>query len=433
MSSVLPNTPFLGNGEFEANVSSLIQRGNLEQALQEIAAETQRAAFDGACIAQKIYMPRLDSMIEQIGQALVGTSGRETVSRGRIPLILVTELAVEGGHSRIVEDLVSMLDGAIVILTNFFPGQARRRVLAQRAIGRMPVLSLPVDTACENIIRLNELCANHASEVYLLTHHHDVVALAATASGLCCPVYFIHHSDHRPSLGNTNKGFAHVDLVPHMQRFCADHLGRKVHYWPMGVKDRGAKQFDYPLTRPATASAASWPKFAWQGALSYPTIVADLLRAGIERHYHFGWMPDEKLTAIRDELNDNGLAADRFVHVGTVKSLWERLLDLPIHVFVGSAPLHGLRTAMEVQGAGIPFCPYRQKASSLMDESGNFDPATPAWETRSELVSCVEKALAGHDSAARRARKHYEEFFTLAKMKAAMDDSHRIYQSAAEH
>lgn len=431
MAQAPSDTPFLRNRVLEATISSLVQAGNFERAFQIIAIEMERAASNDAFLARQIYVPGLDSMIEQISRGLAGASGRQTATALRMPVIVATAIQAEGGHSRIIEDLVSMLDGAIVILTNFFSRQASRPVLAPRAIGSMPVLSLPADTACGNAMRLRDLGANLASHVYLLTHHHDVVALAATASGLSCPVYFIHHSDHRPSLGNTIKRFTHVDLVPHMQRFCTEHLGGTVHYWPMGVQDRGAKQFQYPLATPATASAATWMKFAWQGELSYPAIVSDLLRSGVGRHYHFGWLPDEKLKTIHDELASHGIAADRFVYVGTVKSLWERLVNLPVHVFVGSAPLHGLRTSMEVQGAGIPFCPYRQDVRSLMHESGNFDPATPAWENRAELVSCVAEAFNRHEEAARRARRHYEEFFTMARMKAAIGESHRISQSQA--
>lgn len=434
MTDATHHGPFLKNEQFEQRVLTLLADGNVEAACQMIAVAAERAASSGAFLGQKIYFPSLDNMVEQISRALVDNSvDRSSAGGRRIPVIIATELYVAGGHSRIVEDLVSMLPGAIVIITNFFPQRTSNPVLAPHAIGRMPVLSLPADTACGNIVRLHDLCANLASHVYLLTHHHDVVALAATAGGLACPVYFIHHSDHRPALGNTIKGVMHVDLVPHMQRFCTQHLDRPVQYWPMGIHDRGAKQFIYPLAFPATASAATWFKFAWQGEISYPAIVVDLLRSGVVRHYHFGELPPEKLKAIHNALTTNKIATDRFVYVGTVKSLWEELLKLPISVFVGSSPLHGLRTAMEVQGAGIPFCPYRQKAQTLMDESGNFDPATPTWENRAELLSCVALAFKHHKAAARRARSQYEEFFTLARMKAAIDHSHRSYQSEVEH
>jgi hypothetical protein len=427
------NSPFLRNNSVEESASSLIKAGNLEEAFQMIAAAAQTAAHCDEYLARQIYMPRLDDMISHVSTALIGVSGQETAAVKRLPVIVATELYADGGHSRIVEDLVSMLDGAIVILTNFFPAQASRSVRAQRAIGRMPIVCLPTDTACENTLRLHDFCARLASHVYLLTHHHDVVALAATATGLTCPVYFIHHSDHRPSLGNTIDRFTHVDLVPHMHRFCSDHLRGPVHYWPMGLRDRGAKQFQYPLVSPSSASAASWQKFAWQGELAYPLIISDLLRSGVDRHYHFGFLPDEKLKAVHSELANHGLAADRFEYVGMVKSIWDQLLGLPIHVFVGSAPLHGLRTSMEVQGAGIPFCPYRQEAHSLMDETGTYDPTTPSWVNRSELVWCITQALKHHGVAAARSRRHYEQFFRLSGMKAAIEESHRCAQADVAH
>jgi hypothetical protein len=192
----------------------------------------------------------------------------------------------------------------------------------------------------------------------------------------------------------------------------------------MGVRDRSAKVFDYPLGAIGSASSGSWVKFAWSGALAYPAVVRQILLSGVATHYHIGDLAPERLDEIHAELSRHGLAPDRFQCTGRVPSVWEALVRLPVHVFVGSAPLHGLRTAMEVQGAGIPICPFRQPAGSLMHDEGSFPAEAETWGTLAELADCLQRTLDNHATAALQARAHYERHCTLEGMKAAIEQSH---------
>lgn len=417
-------SPFLWILDTERIAAQLLDARRHSEASDRISAMVQRVAHDPRFTGSKIFLPGLDRLVERLGAELLPPPGVGLPSPGAgIPVIVATEVYADGGHTRIVEELARMLGDAVVILTNYFGGAGRPANRLPAAIGAMPAVVLPEDSAANSIVRLNALCRRMASEVYLLSHPHDVVANAALSSAMPVPVFFLHHCDHRPSLGPTIGPFVHVDLVRHMHAFCSAALQRPVEYWPQGVEDLGARRFTDPLQAIGTACSGTVHKFAWAGPLAYPKVVRSLLTSGVADHYHIGDLPDAARQQVHAELSAHAIPSERFHHVGQVRSLWQTLLDLPVHVFVGSAPLHGLRTAIEVQGAGVPILPFRQPAHGLLNERGLYHEGTTFWSSPEELGERVRGVLAVHRDAARSARLHYERNFSSGTMKAAIDSA----------
>jgi hypothetical protein len=426
-------SPFLLVPELKNAAIELINRRAYTEASDLISGMVIEVCNDPEYIGKQIYLPEFDQLVEHIGKVLTANKANQTPSHtGKCPIIIATELYFDGGHSRIAEELIKTLGGGIVILTNYFGGSARADNALPQAIRDLNTLVLPKDTAANNIIRLHSICSRLASEVYHLAHHHDVVANAALSSLMTAPVFFIHHSDHKVTLGATIGKFVHVDIVRHMHDRCSSFLKREIEYWPQGVLDRGVKKFTYPLGEISSASSAVWNKFNWEGELAYPDLIATILNSGVSHHYHIGSLPVDKVELIRQKLSLHSISADRFSCTGVVHSLWQCLVDLPIQLFVGSAPIHGLRTAIEVQGAGIPIIPFRQDDASLLKEGSFYNRDAPMWSTLEELAISIKATIADHARLARSARECYENEFSPSLWADAINKAKDKYRRTHE-
>jgi hypothetical protein len=108
------------------------------------------------------------------------------------------------------------------------------------------------------------------------------------------------------------------------------------------------------------------------------------------------------------------------------------LLDLNIYLFVGSAPIHGLRTAIEVQGAGIPLIPFRQDDNSLMKEGSFYNKDAPLWSTLDELSMNIKTTIADHARLASSARECYENEFSPSLWADAINKAKDKYRRTHE-
>jgi hypothetical protein len=404
-------------------INSLLSNGKHLEALNLLSQKTIEFSGFSKFLGKKIYLPLFDSLITRIWSEISEKSNVQNILKSnhaqKIPVILATELYFEGGHSRIAEEICALFPNALIVLTNSFHGSSREPALP-KAIKDLPILVLPEDNVINNILQLNKLCKTLASQIYHLGHHHDVVLNAAVCE-IDVPVYFIHHSDHKPSLGNTISKFIHIDIVLHMHEQCSHWLGSECVYWPQGVSDYGVKNFNYPLVDIITSSSGSHTKFDWEGSISYPQIISSILSKGVTSHYHIGSLTDSQLTAIKAELLQNNILIDRFKYIGPVSSLWSTLLELPVNCYIGSAPIHGLRTAIEVQGAGIAILPYKQnKSMPFMLEDKHYNRLALYWSSINDLIDLMPKLRDLHMEASSSSRLFYEENFTVEMMKKAI-------------
>ena len=273
------------------------------------------------------------------------------------------------------------------------------------------MLALPISGHVLNTKRLFSILKQYASEVFMLTHHHDVVGNVACA-GLDCPVYFIHHSDHRLSLGSSNSRFRHIDMVVNMHEFCKEHSKATCIYWPQAIDDYGVKNFPYPIRDFSTATSGAANKFLWEGDLAFPNVIANILKKLSGSHYHIGALSDQQISSILAALESYGISRERFIYINNVPSLWNSLKELPVSLFVGSFPMHGLRTSIEVQGAGIPILPFKQLKGSILDDTCMYPPDIGCWSSIHELSALIDKVTSQHQLFSSAARNHYQNNFT---------------------
>lgn len=423
----MTESPFARIPEVEDKAIEALRNFKYDEACNLIASWTQIISSDPNFLGKYIYLPVMDQIMVQMSKMLLSDRKERVKSQGRVPVVIATEIYLDGGHTRIIEDLIKVNPGALLILTGYWsPLATNRSGVLPFGMKGLPILTLPNDSPEKNIIRLNDICNNIASEIYLLSHQHDVVANVALSSNLNVPVFFIHHSDHRACLGASNSEFVHVDMVPHMYEMCKKFMPEKVEYWPQGISDLGAKNYKYPLDSICTASSGASVKYSWDGFLSYPKMVKNLLSSGIDSHYHIGALSGDKLEAIKFELESNSIEFNRFKYIPRVESLWQTLLDLPINFFIGSAPVHGLRTSLEVQGAGVPILPFIQKNDDFLDEKNLYNKKALFWDDPNEIPKIIANSIFNHKIISTEARTHFLENYSFDLMK------NKIYKSLSD-
>jgi hypothetical protein len=422
--------PFLYFSDIEKRINELLNKGLLDEAGEALGDLTFLAATDTRFVGIQIYVPGADALCTKLGDAI----GQPIViaphlgdDSGRVPLIIVTELYATGGHSRIVEDLLRLYPKAQVITTGYFPRVSKVADHLRRALPTVDTLQLPADTLSGNIRRLRRLALDRASMIFHIAHHHDVVANAALTGVSGIPTFFIHHSDHRPSLGATIDRFVHIDIAHHVLKICKHFLGERCVFWPQGVQDHGQKRFEYPPQNIVTATSGTANKFIFEGPYGLPRIIKSVFDGGAQEHFHIGDLSPAQLKLIQSALSNQGIGLSRWHHIPLVPSLWQFLLTSPINLFIGSAPLHGLRTAIEVQGSGIPILPFRQTGSGLLEDASHYAAGTPFWNTSEDLELLIPQVMKDHGGSSERARLHYEFSFSAKSMKDAIEETRRGY------
>lgn len=422
--------PFLNFSDIQKKINELLNKGLLDEAGEALGDLTFLAAKDTRYVGSQIYVPGADSLCIKLGDAIgqpVVVASHLGDDHGRVPLIVVTELYASGGHSRIVEDLLRLYPKAQVITTGYFPRASKVADQLRRALPTVDALQLPADTLSGNVKRLRRLALDRASMIFHIAHHHDVVANAALSGVSGIPIFFIHHSDHRPSLGATINRFIHIDIAHHVMKICKHFLGERCVFWPQGVQDHGQKKFEYPLESIVTATSGTASKFIFEGSNGLPDIIKSVFAAGAQAHFHIGDLSPAQLELIQGALSSQGTELTRFHHIPLVPSLWQFLLTSPINLFIGSAPLHGLRTAIEVQGSGIPILPFRQTGNGLLEDASHYAAGTPFWNTSEELELLIPQVMKDHGGSSERARLHYEFSFSAKSMKDAIEETRRGY------
>lgn len=396
----------------------LLSQNKIEELLVTISRFIRSIALDERYVGKIIYCEAFDLLINQIASKF-SKNYIPNLDKGNIPVIVCTELYTYGGHSRIVEDLQYLYSNAIVLCTSFNPFSTKTSFTISNGVEGINSVVLPNDSAVNNTARLIKILNGIASEVFLVTHHHDTVANVA-ASSFLGPIYYIHHSDHRVSLGSSNTKFVHIDLVKNVYDNCCTHLNGCVQFWPQMVMDVGCKEFDYPLKEIITCTSGSSNKFSWNGNLALPLIIANLLKDSSTIHYHVGHLSNDQLALIYSELNKSSIKNDRFVYITSVRSLWGFFKDFPVNVFIGSAPMHGLRTAIEAQGAGLPILPYLQEKGSSLDDAYMYPESVMSWSTIDSLLANLRVVIDRHQFYSETSRNFYIANFSISNFTNAI-------------
>ena len=390
-----------------------IDEGHLEAALDEIVRVAHEVFSSKLSSPRAIGSVELDRLCLRVGETLPFSAAVEAVPEGECDVYLATEVYPSGGHSLWISDLMRARPErrAVLLLTNTLRHEpdpdALRRFTEMGVVVEVGAVSLSHVSRLRWVRR--QLARYRPVELNLMTHMHDAVAIAATQPGVVPTTVFFHHCDHEFSLGVHLPHALHVDFRPVGHRNCREGQRLEHNVCVPLVSDNEA-----PASRPfkrgglKTCTSGDY-KFDLPYAFHFSRVIPAFLEKSGGTHHHIGPLSSATVAATRERLDELGIAQDRFeVHL-RCPSLWRRLVELDIDVYLDSFPLAGCKSVIEAIGAGIPVVVHENYTNPLFSGGNVAYPEAFCWRHPEELVafvSTVDVAWLEQQSAC--ARRHFE-------------------------
>lgn len=368
-----------------------------------------------------LYYPQLDAILRVLGQQLYAGVA-PFPAENDLHLIIGSQFSAMGGHSRIARDFLQLKRNHLVVVTDTFNDQtdAQRQEMLD-FFHPAPVLFVPRGTQAFKLHYLVALITNlRPSHTSCFNHHVDPLPVVAT---LNAPVYkkiFHHHCDYRPCLGASLGEYAHVDTTPELQRLCCarspreDSLVLNIHDSLIQTAVAPPPyQSALPLNTISAGGAAKFQFAAEPAKLSYPLVVAQLLRQGAAQHHHLGELSATELALIRAAIAAAGLAPERLVYHGSVASVSSVTAAIQNAVYVPSFPVGGVLTLVEVMCAGVPVL-----FNDAVGADGEYDFTVAAhktllpalylhWHHAEEIGARLAEMAAGYPRYAAASREQF--------------------------
>lgn len=364
-----------------------------EEVLHSIFRLTTKLVYDKRLINNFNQLPQLDNIIQNVGLKIFDESHHDfNESERNTSVFICTEIYSTGGHTRILEDIISKLSGpSAIILTDIFDRYATGKLNFNYTVKNLKntsIIALPKMSLVDKVRNLYDVLKTiKAKSITLIAHHQDVIAYSSCNSRVKIPQLFIHHADHNPTLGATIKHYKHIDLNNALYRLCQDAGEVQPYILPMTSK----KQFKNYVHKSnySTATSGSFNKFCTYGELSFANIVKTILTSSTGNHYHIGSIPDEYLKYIDIALTTAGIDSYRFKYLGNVNSLTDALLKNDVDIYITSAPTGGGKAFVDATSCGIAIfrftVPHETQRIQKYIENYFYPNNLPTWSNLTEL------------------------------------------------
>ena len=356
--------------ELEAAVKADVAADRFSEALEGIKDFVTRVMYGQSAPGNVVGARKLDALCELVGDACFERwfgpeqEFRRNSQATKKIAILCTGLYKYGGTSLLIGDLARAHPDyeCTVIATNFLADMSAEDLELSRIGDSGATVSVCPAMSSEAKLRwvMETLLELAPSRIFLLNHHQDsVIVSAARPFVRRSKVVFYHHADYNLCLGVHLESAAHVD--PHNVGFYNCRSQERITsntYAPMTVDDLRQNRVGTQFLRNnalTTCSSGSYHKFRNFYLYPYVDLMTERLRIRNGHHVHVGGIPDGELSEIRRVLAEGGVDPERFVHIPWTGSLWKELIRQQVDLFIGSFPIGGARTTIEVMGAGVPI------------------------------------------------------------------------------
>lgn len=316
--------------ELETAVKAKVGAGNHSDALDNVKEFITSVMNEQSTPGEVVGARKVDALCEIIGddyfRRFFEAKLRE-ISFAPIDkhiVIVCTGLYKYGGTTLVISDLVNAHPGCqcTVIATNYLNDMTAKDLELSRIDGcEANLLIAPAGNAEQKLRWLIQQFLDIApSRIFLLNHHQDsVIVSAARPFVKRTNVIFYHHANYNICLGVHMEGAIHVD--PHNVGFYNCRHKEGLHdnaYVPLTVDDGGVNRVEATFIGSGeltTCSSGTYHKFRNFYLYPYSDLLVDRFKVRNGRHVHIGGISSPELTAIRQKLTDNGVDAERFVHI----------------------------------------------------------------------------------------------------------------------
>jgi hypothetical protein len=396
-----------------ASLAGLFDRGNMDVFFKRFAELMVKLSAE-SLTGKALFLPELDELTRR-ASLVIGPSISSPIDPKRL-IHVATQVYPTGGHTRVIEDVAALLPDYRheLIITSMHSAEPHLVSLRPRfdELG-LNVHLLHAASPVERAKELSSLIgALGAETVLLLAHPDDLVANVGVARHSAPRVLFMHHADHRPSLGASRTDYAHVDLTPGCHRVCRSLSHLQASLLNLTAKDIGTVHITDRL--PIFGVTCGSPqKYEGSSEFTYAQLLAALFSAGVDRILHIGDMPTLRRDQIRTDIAAAGQDRDRVLFLPNTPSLAAKLVEISPDFYLTSHPLGSGKAAVEAMSVGLPImyvCPA--STPPLLNPDMTFATSVPvsALEQIPEAVHRLEREK---DSLAKRSRaiydKHYSE------------------------
>ncbi|WP_143012349.1 glycosyltransferase [Methylobacterium phyllostachyos] len=324
---------------------------------------------------------------------------------------LVTEIYSIGGHSRVIEDLVSAYPEAehVIVVTDILDRQTGSDFTTAM---RVPcqIVRLAAGRPAQKLAELTKLLDDCSpSHIVHLAHHFDAVATAVMqAHRFPVQLIYIHHADHQLAFGIFLPDVMHVDLHPRGTHICTYDLGVHSHYLPMVCRTEPV--LSRSLSTFVTASCGSFVKFTGDAPMSLEDMIITRLTVREGFHVHVGLLPATFEASVRERCERLGIKESRFIYIPFVDDLAQALATLSCDLYIASFPIGGGKAVLEAMSAGAGVLCFGRPDLQLLSAIDIAYPQALVWRTADEF----KHRLAQYDDTARQAHRE----FALAHFRA---------------
>jgi glycosyltransferase involved in cell wall biosynthesis len=340
-------------------------------------------------------------------------------------VFVVSEIYQTGGHTRVIECIIESLgpQNCLVLSTNLYNRQtlATLNWFTQRTGADLRICEA-ADFLDKSAWIRAYITKDGISNIYIVSHHDDVGAIAACYTPECLErTLYLHHADHQLAFGATIQDWRHVDFGVQIFDYCRRELGINNEIWHMGVPDKGVVDLVYqPVTARRSVTCGSQTKFALAGRLRFSDVIVAVIASTGGTHVHVGTLPANELAELTRKLQEAGLSPDRFKHVPFTPNLAQFIIDNRIGLYIGSFPHGGGRATIEALSVGVPILTHQSDYSRLLSACDIMFDGAPFWSTIAELEDTLESLLEDPDALVELGkrgrnlfeRRHRAELFT---------------------
>ena len=327
------------------------------------------------CINYKMGLPnsskRLDEFCQKIGKLNLKKLDNykkkyNLNSFSKIDIIICSKISLSGGHSFLIQDIVSSSNNKFIILITGIGGKTDISLIKSR-FKELQNIQIYKSINGNFSSKLNwiqkEIIKIKPSNIWLINAHEDSVAVGSVQPNQNYKVRFIHHADDKLCLGSSIKYFIHYDTNPNCFYHCRKILKYKKNiYLPLTCNDYGKSLFSEKISRKdgiISCTVASFNKLEVPYYVNYKNLLYKIILSTNGKHVHIGKISLLNLLTIRISLFFNKINQDRFIYIPYSRNIWKMLIKYKVNVLIGSFPHGAGRTFVEAMGAGITLVLHR--------------------------------------------------------------------------
>ncbi|WP_170318412.1 glycosyltransferase family protein [Sphingomonas sp. PAMC 26621] len=417
--------------ELEASVNAFVAENDYNGALDEIRNFVVAVMNMQAAPGEVVGARKVDSLCELVGNSFFDRTFNREILKAAKPekmrmIVLCTGLYKYGGTTLVIRDLINAHPeyDCTVIATDYLQDMTPEDLALSRIDGSGADVSIcpQGDSVSKLGWLILKLIEAAPTRIFILNHHQDSVIISGASPFVTtADVVFYHHADYNMCLGVHLKGAIHVD--PHNVGYhnCRTNEGLADNaYVPMTVDDRVSRRIAssfMPGGSLTTCSSGSYHKFRNFYLYPYNELIAERLMCRDGIHIHIGGISTPHLAEIRQTLIKRGLEPDRFVHVPWTASFWDSIVDRSVDLFIGSFPIGGARTTIEVMGAGIPIIMPDNYLSRFFSSRDIVYESCFIWKTPEEFSRTIRSIdLSSLKIHSEQSRAHFDLYYNGASI-----------------